>query len=155
MSTTLTWLPAVLAVAHVLLSIVAILVISARRRPTTAIAWALLIIFVPYLGALAFFLVGFSRLPRRRCEKQREVSRAILDRTEGLDRVGHRDEWPAWIGGHPGFAAMTSDQRDAVLDRHGTVIGWDKLADWPGNGSTSAGWRGRFASPPRPRPALW
>lgn len=26
-----------------------------------------------------------------------------------------RDEWPAWIGGHPGFAAMTSEQRDAVL----------------------------------------
>ena len=95
MTATLPWLPTVLALAHVLLSVVAILFISARRRPTTAIAWALLIIFVPYLGALAFFLVGFSRLPRRRREKQREVSRAILDRTEGLDRVGHRDEWPA------------------------------------------------------------
>lgn len=94
---TTTWLPVVLVVAHVVLSIVAILVISARRRPTTAIAWALMIIFVPYLGAVAFFLVGFSRLPRRRREKQREVSQAFLDRTEGLDRVGHRDEWPAWL----------------------------------------------------------
>lgn len=94
----LTWLPLVLSLAHILLSVTAILVISARRRPTTAIAWALMIIFVPYLGALAFFLVGFSRLPRRRREKQREVSQAILERTEGLDRVGHRDEWPAWLG---------------------------------------------------------
>lgn len=98
MPDTVTWLPIVLTIAHVALSVIAILVISARRRPTTAIAWALLIIFVPYLGALAFFLVGFSRLPRRRREKQREVSQAILERTEGLDRVGHRAEWPAWLG---------------------------------------------------------
>jgi len=125
---TLPWLPAVLAVAHVLLSIVAILVISARRRPTTAIAWALLIIFVPYLGALAFFLVGFSRLPRRRREKQREVSRAILDRTEGLDRVGHRDEWPAWLGSavrlneELGALPMVGGTRAELIDDYDAAI---------------------------------
>lgn len=128
MTATLSWLPAVLAVAHVLLSIVAILVISARRRPTTAIAWALLIIFVPYLGALAFFLVGFSRLPRRRREKQREVSRAILDRTEGLDRVGHRDEWPAWLGSavrlneELGALPMVGGTRAELIDDYDAAI---------------------------------
>jgi len=29
-----------------------------------------------------------------------------------------------------------------LLGAVGTVIGWDKLAEWPGNGSKSAGWRG-------------
>lgn len=128
MTATLPWLPTVLALAHVLLSVVAILFISARRRPTTAIAWALLIIFVPYLGALAFFLVGFSRLPRRRREKQREVSRAILDRTEGLDRVGHRDEWPAWLGSavrlneELGALPMVGGTRAELIDDYDAAI---------------------------------
>ena len=92
-----TLVPALLVVAHVVLGSIAIILISARRRPSTAIAWMLTIIFIPYIGAIAFFLVGLSRLPKRRREKQHEVSRAILDRTEGLDRVSHRDEWPEWL----------------------------------------------------------
>lgn len=86
-----------LVLAHVVLGTIAIILISARRRPSTAIAWMLTIIFIPYVGAIAFFLVGLSRLPKRRREKQHEVSRAILERTEGLDRVSHRDEWPEWL----------------------------------------------------------
>lgn len=93
-----TLVPALLVTAHVVLGSIAIILISARRRPSTAIAWMLTIIFIPYLGAIAFFLVGFSRLPQRRREKQREVSELIRGRTEGLDRVSHRDEWPDWLG---------------------------------------------------------
>ncbi|MDP3208734.1 MAG: cardiolipin synthase [Rhodoglobus sp.] len=93
-----TLVPALLVVAHVVLGTIAIILISARRRPSTAIAWMLTIIFIPYVGAIAFFLVGLSRLPQRRREKQREVSELILARTEGLDRVSHRDEWPEWLG---------------------------------------------------------
>ncbi len=128
MPDTATWLPLVLSLASILLSVTAILVISARRRPTTAIAWALMIIFVPYLGALAFFLVGFSRLPRRRREKQREVSQAILDRTEGLDRVGHRDEWPAWLGSavrlneQLGALPMIGGTRAELIDDYDAAI---------------------------------
>ncbi len=90
--------PLVIVVLHVVLGTIAIILISARRRPSTAIAWMLTIIFIPYVGAIAFFLVGLSRLPKRRREKQHEVSRAIVERTEGLDRVSHRDEWPEWLG---------------------------------------------------------
>ena len=93
-----TIVPLVIVVLHVVLGTIAIILISARRRPSTAIAWMLTIIFIPYVGAIAFFLVGLSRLPKRRREKQHEVSRAILERTEGLDRVSHRDEWPEWLG---------------------------------------------------------
>lgn len=93
-----TLVPTLLVVAHVVLGSIAIILISARRRPSTAIAWMLTIIFIPYVGAIAFFLVGFSRLPKRRRDKQREVSELILARTEGLDRVSHRDEWPQWLG---------------------------------------------------------
>ena len=91
--------PVILLSVHVVIALVAIIAISLRRKPTTAVAWAILIIVLPYLGAIAFLLVGFSRLPKRRRDQQREVSEAIRTRTPGLDQVSHRDEWPAWLAG--------------------------------------------------------
>ena len=87
-------LPAV----HVLIVLVAAVLISTNRKPSSAIAWILAVIFIPVLGILFFLLVGFGKLPRRRRDKQREVCEAILARTDGLDLVSHRDEWPPWLG---------------------------------------------------------
>ncbi|MET4582890.1 cardiolipin synthase [Conyzicola nivalis] len=84
----------VLLAAHVVIGLVATVLISANRSPSAAVAWVLAIIFIPFLGALWFLLVGVGRLPKSRRDKQRDVNRAILDRTEGLNRVGHREEWP-------------------------------------------------------------
>ena len=62
-------LPAV----HVLIVLVAAVLISTNRKPSSAIAWILAVIFIPVLGILFFLLVGFGKLPRRRRDKQREV----------------------------------------------------------------------------------
>ena len=86
-----------LLAAHVVLGFVATVLISTNRRPSAAVAWVLVIIFIPFLGALWYLLVGAGRLPRARREKQREVSDLILSRTEGLGAVSHGDEWPAWL----------------------------------------------------------
>ena len=86
-----------LLAAHVALGFVATVLISTNRRPSAAVAWVLVIIFIPFLGALWYLLVGAGRLPRTRREKQREVSELILARTEGLDAVSHGDEWPPWL----------------------------------------------------------
>ena len=83
--------------AHVLIVLVAAVLISANRKPSAAIAWILAIIFIPLLGITFFLLTGFGKLPRKRRDKQREVSEAILARTDGLDRVSHREEWPSWL----------------------------------------------------------
>jgi cardiolipin synthase len=83
-----------LLAAHIVIGFVATVLISANRSPSAAVAWVLAIIFVPFLGALWFLLVGVGRLPKSRRDKQRDVNQAILDRTEGLNRVGHREEWP-------------------------------------------------------------
>jgi cardiolipin synthase A/B len=87
-----------LLAAHVLIVLVAAIYISANRKPSAAIAWILAIIFVPVLGVTFFLLTGFGKLPRKRRDKQRQVCEAILARTDGLDRVSHRDEWPSWLG---------------------------------------------------------
>lgn len=86
-----------LIVLHATIVFIAAVYISGNRRPSAAIAWVLAIMFIPYLGALAFLLVGFGRLPRRRREKQEEVNELILARTEGLEQLSHRDEWPDWL----------------------------------------------------------
>ena len=87
-----------LVALHALLVLIATVYVSANRRPSAAIAWVLAIIFIPFLGVLIFLMVGVGRLPKARREKQREVNDLILARTDGLDQVSHRDEWPAWLG---------------------------------------------------------
>lgn len=91
----MSWL---LFAADVLIILVAAVWISANRKPSAAIAWILAIIFITVLGITLFLLTGFTKLPRKRRDKQREVSEAVLARTDGLDRVSHRDEWPPWAG---------------------------------------------------------
>ena len=54
-------------------------------------------IFIPLIGIVFFLLIGFGKLPRKRRNKQREVCEAILARTDGLDRVSHREVWPSWL----------------------------------------------------------
>ncbi len=83
-----------LVILHVILGATAVAYISARRRPATAIAWMLTIIFIPYIGFVAFLLVGFTRLPKARRDKQKYVNGLILARTEGLDQHSHREDWP-------------------------------------------------------------
>lgn len=86
-----------LIAAHVVLGFVATVYVSTNRAPSAAVAWVLAIIFVPFLGALWYLLVGAGRLPRARRDKQREVSELILARTEGLDAVSHGEQWPPWL----------------------------------------------------------
>ncbi len=73
--------------AHIIFGFVAAVVISLRRKPATAIAWILTIVFIPILGAVAFFLVGFGRLPKARRDKQRAVSTRMLERSGVSDHV--------------------------------------------------------------------
>lgn len=86
-----------LLAAHVVLGFVATVYVSTNRAPSAAVAWVLAIIFIPFLGALWYLLVGAGRLPRSRRDKQREVSELILARTEGLDAVSHGEQWPPWL----------------------------------------------------------
>jgi cardiolipin synthase A/B len=88
---------AALVIAHILIVLVAAVLISANRKPSSAVAWVLAIIFIPFLGAIWFLLTGHGRLPRSRRDKQREVCSAILERTPGISDVSHRDEWPSWL----------------------------------------------------------
>lgn len=71
----------VLVALHVILGFIATVVVSTNRRPSAAIAWVLTIIFIPFLGAIAYLLVGRNRLPARRREQQRGMNAWFLENT--------------------------------------------------------------------------
>jgi cardiolipin synthase A/B len=72
----LEWLPALLALAHALLMAGSLAwALMTKADTTSAAAWSLLIVFVPFLGAFLFFLFGYQHvhrpLRRKRQHKQR------------------------------------------------------------------------------------
>ena len=87
----------VLLLAHVIVGVSFTIYISARRKPSDAVAWILAIAFIPFLGAIWFLIVGAGRLPKARRDKQLEVNELVRTRTIGLDQVSHRSEWPSWL----------------------------------------------------------
>lgn len=114
-------IPWLLVTTHVLIVLLAAIFISANRNPSSAIAWVMAIIFIPYLGIAYFLLVGSGKLPRRRREKQREVSERIMARTEGLHLLSRREEWPDWLPSqvrmnqHLGALPMVGGNRSILL----------------------------------------
>jgi cardiolipin synthase len=86
-----------LLLLHVVLGFAAAVLVSANRRPSAAIAWVLAIVFIPFLGTVAFLLVGYGKLPKARRDRQREVNQLALARTQGLSTVGHSEDWPPWL----------------------------------------------------------
>ena len=71
----LEWLPALLALAHALLMAGSLAwALMTKADTTSAVAWSLLIVFVPFVGAFLFFLFGYQHvhrpLRRKRQHKQ-------------------------------------------------------------------------------------
>jgi cardiolipin synthase len=68
-----------------------------NRKPQTATAWLLAIFLIPYVGFLLFLLLGSTRLPKLRREKQAEINAYILETTEGMDDVMREPDFPEWL----------------------------------------------------------
>ena len=84
-------------VVDVTIRILAVIVVPKNRRPASAAAWLLAIFFLPYVGAILFVLIGSTKLPRRRREKQQQADRLIAEATEGIDAIVASHLHPAWF----------------------------------------------------------
>lgn len=83
---------------QLVLALIVAIFVSANRKPESAIAWMMAVVFVPLVGIVLFALIGAQRLPRSRRDKQRYVSELIMARTEGgLGRSSRCDQWPEWL----------------------------------------------------------
>ncbi|MEX3508460.1 cardiolipin synthase [Kocuria sp. WRN011] len=91
------WILVILGVIDLLVRIVALGWIPHNRRPSVALAWLLAIFLLPYAGLLLFLVVGSSRLPRKRMEKQAKMNDIIRENTPEDFALGeefhHLPEW--------------------------------------------------------------
>ncbi|GAA3337018.1 cardiolipin synthase [Curtobacterium pusillum] len=95
------WLNVAITVFLVLLDLAirvfSIIYVPINRKPQTATAWLLAIFLIPYIGFIVFLVIGSTKLPRARREKQTEINAYILEQTEGIERVRRDHPWPPWL----------------------------------------------------------
>lgn len=95
------WLVVALIIVLVLLDLAirafSLVIVPINRKPQTATGWLLAIFLIPYIGFVLFLLLGSTKLPRARREKQTEINRYILEQTEGIERVRRDHPWPTWL----------------------------------------------------------
>jgi cardiolipin synthase len=84
MDTVLVVAGAVLVVTDYVIKFLAIGVLPSNRKPSSAMAWLILILIVPFVGFVIFLFLGRTNLGRGRLERQRQADEAIRAATEQL-----------------------------------------------------------------------
>jgi cardiolipin synthase A/B len=79
--------------------IVALGVIPGNRKPSTGMAWLLLVLLSPGLGVLGFLFFGSNRLERRRHERQMRANELIVDRVAEMPEVTIPEGLPDFVPG--------------------------------------------------------
>ncbi len=87
----------VVLVVDIVIRVLAVIFVPQNRKPQTAAAWLLAIFLIPYVGIILFLLIGNTRLPKSRRDKQREINEYILETTEGMDEVERDPDFPPWL----------------------------------------------------------
>jgi cardiolipin synthase A/B len=78
------WAPLILYLVELTIKIVALGTIPGNRRPSSSIAWLLLIVVTPILGLVIFLLIGSPFVRGRRAKVQAEANKVITERTAGV-----------------------------------------------------------------------
>src|SRR5947208_15484753 len=95
LTTNLVWTGAV--VLDLAIKIAAIIVIPRNRKPSSAMAWLLAVFLIPYAGVIFFLLLGSSKLPRKRRQKQAKINTLILEGSADVGPAADRGSWPQWL----------------------------------------------------------
>ena len=87
----------IVALIQTTLILLALVVVPRDRRPSSALAWILLITLLPLVGALLFLLIGSPKLPRQRRAIQRGMNERIEERARGVIHVSAEHPVPPWL----------------------------------------------------------
>ncbi len=94
---------AVLAFAYVAgalaIRVVTLGVIPGNRKPSTGMAWLLLVLLSPWFGLVAFLFFGSNKLERRRHERQQQANALIAERVSELPVVPIPEGLPDLVPG--------------------------------------------------------
>jgi len=91
------WLGITALVLDFIIRVVAVIVVPRNRRPTAGMAWLLAIFLIPYIGVLAFLLIGNPKLPRKRRKKQYDINVYIRQTTRDLVKANLTSNAPVWF----------------------------------------------------------
>lgn len=87
----------VVVLVEVALLVVALAIAPPGRRPTSALAWILLIVVLPVVGLLLFAVIGSPKLPQGRRDRQRSMNERIEERVREVEHVAASHGAPAWL----------------------------------------------------------
>lgn len=88
------WLIFVLLLIDLVIRIVALGWIPHNRKPSVALGWLLAIFLIPYVGIVAFVLLGSAKLPKRRRDKQSQINDLIRDQLRNRAIIGDHAHMP-------------------------------------------------------------
>ncbi|WP_280680023.1 cardiolipin synthase [Cryobacterium sp. CG_9.6] len=96
-SQTTLWVWVIVTLIDLAVRIAAIIIIPRNRKPSAAMAWLLAVFLIPYIGIFFFLLIGSSKLPRKRRDKQERINRLISEGVAGMNLDHDHTAWPAWF----------------------------------------------------------
>jgi cardiolipin synthase A/B len=111
------WIATALYLLDLAIKLFALGFVPKNRRPSSGMAWLLVIMLIPVLGFVFFLCLGQTRIGRRRNEQQAEVNAIVAERSAQV---------PTLVGDFPGPEYVASV---ATLNRH---LGAQPVT--PGNG---------------------
>jgi cardiolipin synthase len=94
--TFLTVLGVALVVADYTIKVLAIGVLPNNKKPSSAMAWLILILIIPFAGFVIFLFLGRTNVGAKRLARQREAEEAIRHATEQLPAAAVTD--PVYLG---------------------------------------------------------
>ena len=77
------WIATALFLIDMTVKVLALGLVPKNRRPSSGMAWLLLIFIIPFVGIVIFLVLG-GPLGRRRDEQQAEVNEIVAERTTGI-----------------------------------------------------------------------
>jgi cardiolipin synthase len=91
------WVGIALYLLDLTLKVVALGVVPKNRRPSSGMAWLLLILVLPVFGWVIFLVLGRTKLGRRRFEQQAEVNAIVAERTANVPTLERDFPGPAYV----------------------------------------------------------
>ena len=95
--TAIAWVPLILYLVELTIKIVALGTVPSNRRPSSSIAWLLLIVVTPILGLVLFLLIGSPFVRGRRAKVQAEANKVITERTAEIPDVPPGSDIPVGV----------------------------------------------------------
>ena len=91
------WVPLILYLVELTIKIVALGTVPNNRRPSSSIAWLLLIVVTPIFGLVIFLLIGSPFVRGRRAKVQAEANKIITERTAEIPDLPAGADIPAGV----------------------------------------------------------